>query len=77
MAQLWHDERQGRPAAPSESLPETVNDMVTNTIACHGHMTEDDIIAATHTEDPWRDAKPFAPDPPGALKTLRAKYRTA
>ena len=118
VAQLWHDEQQGRPAAPEEPLPETVNDMVTNTIACYGDMTEDDLIAATHAEDPWRDAtdngrninqqvishaaliefmgrlspelrllrsrianvrdnKPFAPDPPGALNTLRAKYRTA
>ena len=118
VAQLWHDEQQGRLAAPGEPLPETVNDMVTNTIACYGDMTEDDLIAATHREDPWRDVtddgrdisqqvishaalvefmgrlspemrllrdriatvrddKPFAPDPPGALDNLRAKYRTA
>lgn len=53
---LWRDQRYRHHSAAREPLPETVRNTVTNVLCRYGHMTGQELIDATHAEDPWRRA---------------------
>lgn len=56
VADLWHDEKRGRPRSKKRELVGAQLATIDYVVERYGRSTGKDLIRRTHDEDPWRDA---------------------
>lgn len=55
VADLWHDEKRGRPRPPGQRLTNEQVATVDYVVGRYGGSTGRELVRRTHLEDPWRD----------------------